>query len=204
MPGLRIPDSFAPFLGLLLLAGHSARLTPWAAIFRPSGLPAEHDPHQAIEWNDGALAGYLAAMCFDTFLQAPLEEEAGKSEEAGGTACPTTQAGWILHGSGGLSDRLAPRLGWTRDVSPKYTVELTAEDRLQAAFRRGLALPKNFDARSVDAEHTRTWDSVGHLQLVVAIEDEFGIRLEPADIVELRSYQAAEAILKRRGRWADG
>lgn len=64
-------------------------------------------------------------------------------------------------------------------------------------------MPKNFDARSADAEHTRTWDSVGHLQLVVAIEEEFGIRLEAADIVELRSYQAAEAILKRRGRWAD-
>jgi acyl carrier protein len=40
--------------------------------------------------------------------------------------------------------------------------------------------------------------------LVVAIEDEFGIRLEPADVVELKSYFDAEAILKRRGRWTDG
>ena len=88
--------------------------------------------------------------------------------------------------------------------SPEYTVELTPDDRLQSAFRRGLALPKNFDASSARADHTRTWDSVGHLQLVVAIEDEFGIRLEPADVVELKSYLDAEAILKRRGRWTDG
>jgi acyl carrier protein len=44
---------------------------------------------------------------------------------------------------------------------------------------------------------------VGHLQLVVAIEDEFGVRLDPADVVELRSFQDAEAILRRHGRWTD-
>ena len=94
---------------------------------------------------------------------------------------------------------------WTpRSALPEYTVELTPDDRLQSAFRRGLALPKNFDASSARADNTRTWDSVGHLQLVVAIEDEFGIRLEPADVVELKSYLDAEAILKRRGRWTDG
>ena len=91
-----------------------------------------------------------------------------------------------------------------RSTLPEYTVELTPDDRLQSAFRRGLALPKNFDASSADAGHTRTWDSVGHLQLVVAIEDEFGIRLDPADVVELKSYLDAEAILKRHGRWKDG
>ncbi len=81
---------------------------------------------------------------------------------------------------------------------------MTARDRLQSAFRRGLALPKTMDVTSVQASQTRTWDSVGHLQLVAAIEDEFGGRLDPADVVELRSFQDAEAILKRHGRWTDG
>ena len=81
---------------------------------------------------------------------------------------------------------------------------VTARDRLQSAFRRGLALPKNMDVSSVQANQTRTWDSVGHLQLVAAIEDEFGVRLDPADVVELRSFQNAEAILRRHGRWTDG
>jgi acyl carrier protein len=60
------------------------------------------------------------------------------------------------------------------------------------------------DVTSVQANQTRTWDSIGHLQLVAAIEDEFGGRLDPADVVELRSFQDAEAILRRHGRWTDG
>jgi acyl carrier protein len=44
---------------------------------------------------------------------------------------------------------------------------------------------------------------VGHLQLVVAIEDAFGVRMSPADVVDLKSYAAAVAILRRHGVWAD-
>jgi acyl carrier protein len=49
----------------------------------------------------------------------------------------------------------------------------------------------------------RQWDSVAHFQLTIAIEDEFGVRLTPADVVELKSYPAAIAILRRHGVWAD-
>jgi acyl carrier protein len=47
----------------------------------------------------------------------------------------------------------------------------------------------------------RQWDSVAHLQLVVAIEDEFGIQLDPAEVVDLNSYASAVAILDRHGVW---
>jgi acyl carrier protein len=50
----------------------------------------------------------------------------------------------------------------------------------------------------------RQWDSVAHLQLVVAIEDEFGVRLSPTDVIDLKSYAAAIAILQRLGAWRDG
>jgi acyl carrier protein len=56
---------------------------------------------------------------------------------------------------------------------------------------------------NADSTKLRQWDSVAHLQLVVAIEDEFGIRLTPADVVELKSYPAAVAILRRHGVWPD-
>ena len=45
----------------------------------------------------------------------------------------------------------------------------------------------------------RQWDSVAHLQLVVAIEDNFHVRLTPADVVALKSYRAAVDILRRHG-----
>jgi acyl carrier protein len=74
-------------------------------------------------------------------------------------------------------------------------------DRLQQAFRQALALPFSFDVALADLNAVSQWDSVAHLQLVVAIEDTFGIRLSPADVIELNSFASAIAILRRHGVW---
>lgn len=76
-------------------------------------------------------------------------------------------------------------------------------EKLQDSFRQGLALPGSFDVTRAEESTVRQWDSVAHLQLVVAIEDAFGIRLSPADVVELKSYPAAVEILRRHGVSAD-
>ena len=44
-----------------------------------------------------------------------------------------------------------------------------------------------------------SWDSVNHLNLVMALESEFGIRLSPEDALAMRSVRAARALLKKRG-----
>jgi len=75
--------------------------------------------------------------------------------------------------------------------------------RLQAAFRKALALPLACDVTKADSSSLRQWDSVAHLQLVVAIEDEFRVRLSPSDVIELKSYPVAIAILQRHGVWPD-
>jgi acyl carrier protein len=75
--------------------------------------------------------------------------------------------------------------------------------RLESSFRQGLALPPAFDVTHADSSNLRQWDSVAHLQLVVAIEDNFGVRLTPAEVVELKSYPAAIAMLRRHGVWPD-
>ncbi len=41
------------------------------------------------------------------------------------------------------------------------------------------------------------WDSVGHMGLVAAIEDAFGIMLEADDIVDLSSFEKGKEILKK-------
>lgn len=64
-------------------------------------------------------------------------------------------------------------------------------------------MPPTFDVTRAESSSLRQWDSVAHLQLVVAIEDRFGIRLNPADVIELKSYPAAIDILRRHGAWAD-
>jgi len=56
---------------------------------------------------------------------------------------------------------------------------------------------------NADSRTLRQWDSVAHLQLVVAVEDEFGVRFRPSDVIDLKSYPAAVAILQRLGAWRD-
>lgn len=42
------------------------------------------------------------------------------------------------------------------------------------------------------------WDSVGHMTLMAALEDEFSITIEPNDILELISYEKGKAILSSK------
>jgi acyl carrier protein len=41
------------------------------------------------------------------------------------------------------------------------------------------------------------WDSVGHMTLIAAIEDEFDIMLEPEDMMSITSYEQGKEILSR-------
>ena len=41
------------------------------------------------------------------------------------------------------------------------------------------------------------WDSVGHMQLVNALEDAFDIMLDTVDITELGSYELGKEILSK-------
>ena len=46
---------------------------------------------------------------------------------------------------------------------------------------------------------TQGWDSIGHMSLVAALEDAFGIELEPEEILEIRSFDSGKELLQRRG-----
>jgi hypothetical protein len=80
---------------------------------------------------------------------------------------------------------------------------VNSSQKLQAAFRDGLALPAGFDVVHAESGAVRQWDSVAHLQLVIAIEDEFRVRLSPGDVIDLKSYDAAIGMLQRLGVWQD-
>lgn len=43
------------------------------------------------------------------------------------------------------------------------------------------------------------WDSVGHMALIAALEEEFGIMLEMEDIIEFSSFEIGIDILKKYG-----
>ena len=41
------------------------------------------------------------------------------------------------------------------------------------------------------------WDSVGHMALMAALEDEFTIELDIDDIIDFSSYQTGKTLLKK-------
>lgn len=41
------------------------------------------------------------------------------------------------------------------------------------------------------------WDSVGHMGLIAALEEEFDIMMETDDIIDLSSYEKGKEIIKK-------
>lgn len=52
-------------------------------------------------------------------------------------------------------------------------------------------------ARDLKFQGIPAWDSVGHLQLMNAIEKKFAVSVEPEDILNFNSYKAGREILKK-------
>lgn len=66
-----------------------------------------------------------------------------------------------------------------------------------------LEILKNlFELDNVDEtcsqETCEKWDSMGVLNLVVELESEFGVSLEPEEIAQLVSYKDVIAVLKKK------
>jgi len=56
------------------------------------------------------------------------------------------------------------------------------------------ALSENLEYQSIPA-----WDSVGHMSLMAALEDEFDISLEMDDIIEFGTYLTGIETMKKYG-----
>ncbi|CAM5645623.1 Acyl carrier protein OS=Streptomyces fumanus OX=67302 GN=acpP PE=4 SV=1 [Streptomyces fumanus] len=81
--------------------------------------------------------------------------------------------------------------------SPERGIPASNFDRrLTEAFREGLDLPPDTDVTGlVFGEHDH-WDSLGHVQLVIALEAEFDLHLTGSNVMELRSYAAAAEVVR--------
>lgn len=52
-------------------------------------------------------------------------------------------------------------------------------------------------AKTLKFQDIPSWDSVGHMGLIAALEEAFDIMLEPDDIVDLSSYEKGQEILAK-------
>jgi acyl carrier protein len=61
-----------------------------------------------------------------------------------------------------------------------------------------LRVPKAELRDDLDMESTGTWDSLSHMQLIAAIEDEYGIELTADEIVSMRSVGQIKDVLRSK------
>lgn len=70
--------------------------------------------------------------------------------------------------------------------------------KLEQTFRRVFNLPADADVRSMSGETHARWDSIGHITLILAVEQEFSIALTPEEVSDACTFQAMETLVKRK------
>ncbi len=73
---------------------------------------------------------------------------------------------------------------------------MTDTAKLDEAILLGLGLPADTDLTAIAYGTTQEWDSVAHMQLVVALESAFGIMLETDDVIAMSDYAEITRILR--------
>lgn len=76
---------------------------------------------------------------------------------------------------------------------------MTHTNRLKEIFLQVFELPEGTPMTTLKYRSTKSWDSVGHMRLVAAIETEFGIFMETEQILDMSDFQMALGILKAHG-----
>lgn len=76
---------------------------------------------------------------------------------------------------------------------------MTLEQRLRAVFREALELEPDTDPAELVFRNHPNWDSLGHMTLVVAIENEFGVEIDVDQIIEIDCFEAAANVLRKAG-----
>jgi acyl carrier protein len=72
-------------------------------------------------------------------------------------------------------------------------------DRLKAAFAESLGIPVAAITDELGYNRIPQWDSVAHMALVAAIEQEFDILIDTDDVVDMSSFAKAREIVAKYG-----
>lgn len=80
---------------------------------------------------------------------------------------------------------------------------MSEHDRIVRVFRDALQLPADVDVPALTYRSIAQWDSVGHMQLVAALETEFDVMLETDEIIDMSSFDKAVEILTKHGALAE-
>ncbi|HEV2781840.1 MAG TPA: acyl carrier protein [Actinophytocola sp.] len=76
---------------------------------------------------------------------------------------------------------------------------MTLSDRLKDVFVQALDLGDDIEVETLKYRDIEAWDSVGHMALVAAIEDEFDVQLETDQVIDMSSFKVALDMLRGFG-----
>jgi acyl carrier protein len=93
-------------------------------------------------------------------------------------------------------DQLRGELMSTASVSE---VEVRVSTRLRSVIADVLGLDVDQVGASAAAGQLDGWDSFGHLQVVLALEAEFGVQFDPQKIPELTTVAKLQRYLESKG-----
>jgi acyl carrier protein len=70
---------------------------------------------------------------------------------------------------------------------------------LRDIFSDTLEISRDQVTPELSGESVETWDSFRHLQLILSIEDEYGVQFDPQMIPELTTVAKVRAALEQKG-----
>ena len=73
------------------------------------------------------------------------------------------------------------------------------DQRLQQIFREALENDKLALSDSLSPETMPAWDSLGHVKLIMACEEEFGVKFTIEETVESNSVGKLKSVLAAKG-----
>ncbi len=75
---------------------------------------------------------------------------------------------------------------------------MTNREKYIKCFTDALEVPSE-EVEKLEYQGVESWDSVGHMSLIAALEDSFDIQMDTDDIVDLSSFAKGIEILKKYG-----
>ncbi|HWO58632.1 MAG TPA: acyl carrier protein [Umezawaea sp.] len=73
------------------------------------------------------------------------------------------------------------------------------QQRLRNTFVEALGLGEDVDVENLKYREIEEWDSVGHMALVAAIEDEFDVQFDTDQVIDMSSFKVALDMLRVLG-----
>ena len=72
------------------------------------------------------------------------------------------------------------------------------KEKIKKVIASVFKIDKDSITDDFNQQNFEKWDSLQHINIVVALEEEFNISIEPDEIIEIVSIQKIEEVIKRK------